>query len=805
MIWNYIKIAFRSLWRNKGFSAINILGLSIGLATCLVIMLFMYHELSYDRFNEKANRIVRVIFVGSVQGEKMKEPHVMPPVAQTLKTDFPEVEEATRLRNAGSPLVSYQGNTFKEDGFAYVDSNFFDVFTLPIIEGNPKTALAQPQSVVITRETAKKYFGTEDPLGKTIEVKGWNKSFTVTGIIREVPAASHFHFSFFASTAGLEDARSVSWMSSEYFTYLVLQKGYDYKKLEAKMPGVIDKYLGPQMQEGMGMTLQEFRAKGNDLGLYLQRLTDIHLYSNLFGDLSPGGDIRYIYIFGAIALFMLLIACINFMNLSTAGASRRAKEVGIRKVVGSGKKQLIGQFLAESVVLTFFSLLIAIVLVQLFFPVFNQLAGKNLGLSIFKSPDLLTGIFLLVLITGLLAGSYPAFFLSSFKPVAVLKGKFMASKNSFSLRSGLVVFQFFISIVLIISTTVVYRQLNYIQDKKLGYQKEQVVVIPDTWILGEKEKLFQQQIMEDSRVVSASISGYVPAGPSSNNNFFLYVKDEAATVKTLNYQVDHLYIPTLGIEMAAGRNFDATMATDSNGIILNETAAKAFGWEKDAIGKTLKRNYKVGDGFAYHVIGVVKDFHFKSLHEAISPLVMTFGGNSGTILVKSKTKDIAGLLGQLKNRWSAFGVETPFSYSFLDDRFRKTYETEQNTGKLLGIFAGLTIFVACMGLFGLAMFTAQQRTKEMGIRKVLGASVGNIVSLLSKDFIKLVIIAFIIASPIAWLIMNRWLQDFAYRTDISAWVFVAAAVLSLLIAFFTISMQSMKSALANPVKSLRTE
>jgi putative ABC transport system permease protein len=765
----------------------------------------MYHELSFDRFNEKADRIVRVIFVGSVQGEKMKEPHVMPPVAQTLKKDFPEVEDATRLRNAGSPLVTYEGKTFREDGFAYVDSNFFDVFTLPIIEGNPKTALSQPQSVVITKETAKKYFGNENPLGKIIDIKSWNKSFKVTGIIKEVPDASHFHFSFFASTTGLEEAKSNSWMSSEFFTYLVLPKGYDYKKLEAKMPGVIDKYLGPQLQEGMGMTLKEFRAKGNDLGLYLQRLTDIHLYSDLFGDLSAGGDISYVYIFGAIALFMLLIACINFMNLSTAGASRRAKEVGIRKVIGSDKKQLIFQFLAESVVLTFISLLIAMLLVQLFFPVFNQLAGKNIGLSIFKNPLLISGVFLLVLITGLLAGSYPAFFLSSFKPVAVLKGKFMAGKNSFSLRSGLVVFQFFISIVLIISTAVVYSQLNYIQEKKLGYTKEQVVIIPDTWILGDKEKLFQQQIMEDSRVVSASVSGYVPAGPSSNNNFFLYVMDEAATVKTLNYQVDQLYIPTLGIEMAAGRNFDAAMPTDSNGIILNETAAKAFGWEKDAIGKTLKRNYKVGDGFTYHVIGVVKDFHFKSLHETISPLVMTFGENSGSILIKSKTTDIASLISKLKDRWSAFGVETPFSYSFLDDRFRKTYEAEQNTGKLLGIFAGLTIFVACMGLFGLAMFTAQQRTKEMGIRKVLGASVGNIVTLLSKDFIKLVIIAFVIAAPIATLIMNKWLQDFAYRTDISAWVFIATALLSLLIAFLTISIQSVKSALANPVKSLRTE
>lgn len=800
-----LKIAVRTLWRNKSFSAINILGLSIGLATCMVIMVFIYHELSYDKFNEKSDRIVRVIFVGSVQGGKMKEAHVMPPVAQTLKADFPEVEDATRLRIAGSPMVSYQDKILKAEGFAYVDSNFFDVFTLPMVAGNPATALSHPESVVITKETAHMYFGNEDPLGKVIHIKSWNKSFTVTGIINEVPSASHFHFSFFASMSGLEEARQNSWMTSEFFTYLVLPEGYDYKKLEAKLPGVINKYLGPQLQQGMGMTLQEFREKGNELGLQLQRLTDIHLRSDATGELSATSDIRYVYIFGAIALFMLLIACINFMNLSTAGASKRAKEVGIRKVIGSGKKQLIWQFLAESIVLTFIALFIAILLVQLFFPAFNQLSGKTLGLSIFRNPALIACIIILVIITGLLAGSYPAFFLSSFKPVAVLKGKITTTKNALSLRSGLVVFQFFISIVLIICTSVVYMQLNYIMNKKLGYQKEQVIVLPDTWILGDKESTYLGQIKKDSRVVSASLSGYVPAGQSFNNNFFLYETDVAAQVKTLHYQVDPDYIPTLGMEILAGRNFNASMFTDSNAIILNETAAKVFGWGKDAIGKNLRTYFKKEDKSTFQVIGIVKDFHFRSLHEPISPLVMTMGNNTGGILVKINTTDIPGFITHLKDQWSDFGLESPFTYAFLDERFRKTYEAEQNTGKLLGIFAGLTIFVACMGLLGLAMFTAQQRTKEIGIRKVLGASVSNIVTLLSKDFIKLVILAFIIASPLAWFIMNKWLQDFAYRTDIGAWVFIAAAGLSMLIAFITISIQSVKSALANPVKSLRTE
>jgi putative ABC transport system permease protein len=806
MFKNHFKIAFRNLLRNKTFSAINIFGLSIGIATCLIIMLFVQNELGYDSYNKKADRMVRVVFRGSVQGEKMKEAMVMPPVAQTLKTDYPEVLESTRLRRYGFPRISYGDKTFKENAFAYADSNFFQVFTLPFLKGDPKTALLQPNAVVISETVAQKYFGSEDPIGKLLNFKDWNTSFKITGVMRKMPVNSHFHFDIFGSMISFAESREPSWMTSEYYTYLVLPENYDYKKLEAKLPQVVKKYMGPQLQKAMGMSLSEFQQKGNSLGLFLQPLKDIHLHSDLNLELEPGSDIRYVYIFSAIALFMLLIACINFMNLSTAGASKRAREVGIRKVLGSLKLELVRQFLVESILLTLLALMLAVCLVFWALPFFNHLSGKNLSLDLFHNLWILPLLLLLGLVTGLLAGSYPAFFLSSFNPITVLKGKFTSGKKNIGLRSGLVVFQFFISIILIVGTTVVYKQLAYIQNKKLGYDKNQVLVVEESYWLGKNQEVFKQELLQDPRVVSVSSSGYLPAGPSYNNNFMVYAESNSSQlVKTLRYDVDHNYISTLGIEMADGRNFSKDFGTDSSAIIINESTAKAFGWEKNAIGHHLTRSENDGTSFTYHVIGVVKDFHFKSLHERISPLVMTLTKNSDNIIIKTKTKDIAGLLSTMKKNWTDLKAEVPFAYTFLDERFNNTYQSEQRTGLLLGIFAGLTIFVACLGLFGLVTFTAEQRTKEIGIRKVLGASVAGIVSLLSKDFLKLVFIAFVIASPVAWFIMNKWLQDFAYRIDISGWVFALAASLAIVITIITMSFKAIKAAMSNPVKSLRAE
>ena len=806
MIKNYFKIAWRNLWRNKGFSAINIIGLAIGITTCLIIMLFVNNELSYDRYNKNASRIVRVYFEGNVQGEKMKESNVMPPVAQTLKADFAEVEAATRIRNYGTPRLIYNDKSFREDAFAFVDSNFLEVFTLPLIQGNAKTALLEPNTIVITNALAAKYFGKEDAMGKIIHFKDEkNTAYKVTGVINEVPVNSHFHFELFASMASLPESKEASWMVSNFYTYLLLKKGYDYKKLEAKLPGVVEKYIGPQLLQAMRMSFKEYKKNGNDLSFHLQPLPDIHLHSDFINDLSAAGDIRNVYIFGAIAVFMLMIACINFMNLSTSGASRRSREVGIRKVLGSMKGALIKQFLTESILITAIALLLALVFIYITLPAFNAIAEQNLTLRFADHPLLIPGLLLFVLFTGILAGSYPAFYLSSFKPVEVLKGKFSLGKGSVSLRSCLVVFQFFISIFLMVSTVVVYMQLHYMQSKKLGYNKEQVMILSDTWMLGNNQEIFYQQLLNDPRIANVSRSGYLPAGQSGNNNFIVSPGEQSSElVKTLRYEVDENYIATLGMQLLQGRNF-STQFNDSDNIILNETAAKALGWKERAVGKSISRSSNQGEKHEYKVIGVIKDFHFRSFHERISPLVMMLAKNQGSMVVKLQTADITGLTASLQKRWKEYGAQEPLSLSFLDERFANTHKAEQKIGLIMGIFAGLTIFVACLGLFGLAKFTAQQRTKEIGVRKVLGASVMQINNMLSGSFLKLVFIACIIAFPLSWWIMNKWLQDFAYRINIGWYVFAIAGFAALFIALVTVSFQAIKAAVANPVKSLRTE
>lgn len=806
MFQNYFKIAWRNLLRNRAFSAINITGLAIGLASCMLISLYVLDELSFDRYNEKADQIVRVIFKGTMQGGKINEAHVMPPTAQTLKADYPEVLEATRLRQAGAPTVIIADKQYTGDYMAFVDSNFFQVFTLPLLKGDKKTALAEPNTLVLTKKMSETYFGSQDPIGRIITFKGSKTPFKVTGMIDKVPENSHFHYEIFASMSSFEDSKSSSWMISEFFTYLVLPKGYDYKKLEAKLPQTVDKYVGPQLKQAMGVTMSEFKKSGNNIGLYLQPLTDIHLHSDFGYDLGNNGDIKYVYIFGAVAMIMLVIACINFMNLSTAAASRRAREVGVRKVMGSQKKELIGQFLLESTLLFSIALVFAIIIGLTALPLFNQLSGKNLNMQFSQISGFLPQLLLFGLIIGILAGSYPAFFLSSFKPISVLKGKVTTEKGSISLRSGLVVVQFFISITLIIGTTVVYQQLKYIQNKKLGYNKDQVLVLPDAWALGKNQDAFKQELLRDQRVVSISSSSFIPAGPSYSNNYMVYPDDKnTQLVKTLRYDVDASYIPTLGMEMASGRNFSKDFGNDSSGVILNETAAAMLGWKNNALDHRITNTNNEGNKGTFRVIGVVKDFHFRSMHEKITPLVMVLSKDTGTMIVKMQAKDVSGLLAQMKRQWNQFKPEAPFSYSFLDERFNNTYQAEQKTGLILGVFSGLTIFVACLGLFGLATFTAQQRTKEIGVRKVLGASIGSIVVLLSGEFLKLVAIALILASPAAWYLMTEWLQDFEYKINIEWWIFGVAGALTVAVALLTVSYQSIKTALIDPVKSIRME
>jgi putative ABC transport system permease protein len=803
MLINYFKIAWRTIKKNKLFSAINILGLSIGIALCFMIMLYVQDELSYDRFNKNADRIARIIFNANINGGKISEAGVMAPVAATLKKDFPEVEDAARLLRAGAQKVTYGNKTFKDDELAIVDPSLFSIFTLPLIEGDAKTALLQPHSIIITRNTAEKYFGKEEAIGKTLGFNNNTDICKVTGVMENMPTNAHFHFDLFATTVGWEPAKSDSWMFGDFHTYLLLKPGTDLKDMESRFPAMVEKYMGPQIQQAMGLSLAQFRTKGNELGFVLQPLTAIHLHSITTTELEPGGSPTYVYIFGAIALFMLLVACINFINLSTASASSRAKEVGIRKVAGSGKFQLIRQFLSESILIAMLALMIGFVLVRLALPAFNNISGKHL---LFDEKPIVAFI-LTGLLVGVIAGIYPAFYLSSFKPIAVLKGKLTPDANSFGLRRSLVVFQFFISVSLVIGTIVVYQQMKYIQHIKLGYEKEQIITIPNSWALGKNEQVYKQEMLKDPRIVHATVSWYKPAGPTNSNNALVYPEGhDNQAMKTVNYHVDDQYIPTLGMQIVAGRNFSKDFATDSLGMIINESATRAFGWNlMNTVGKKLVSvNSDKGTNISFHVIGVVRDFNFNSLHSPISPLLMTYQLEGGLIF-KINTTDVPGLLATMKKRWDAFNTGESFTYSFMDDLYNKTYSAEQKTGTILNIFSALTIFVASLGLFGLATYAAEQRKKEIGVRKVLGASVSQITQLLSKEFLKLVLIASLIAFPVAWWAMNKWLQSFAYRIDISWWIFVLAGFAALIVALLTVSFQAIKAAVANPVKSLRSE
>jgi len=805
MISSYLKIALRSLWNKKAFAAINIFGLAIGLATCMLILLFVQHELSYDRFNKQADRIFRVTIHGRIGGNDINLAGASAPAGPALMRDYPGVEAYTRLSTSGTFLVKSGEKRFLEQRIVFTDSNFFNFFTIPLLKGDANSVLKEPKTVVLTKSTALKYFGRQDPIGKSLEL-GTMGLVRVTGVCEDLPSNSHFHYNFFGSMKSV--TLGEKWLSSGAHTYVMLRKGYPVEKLSAQMPQMVRKYIGPEIQEFLGISYEEYLRKGDNLGFGLQPLTDIHLTSNLENELEGNSNIKYIYIFTAIAAFILLIACINFMNLSTAGSAGRAKEVGVRKVMGSVRKQLMAQFLIESVLVTLFALLVALGLVILILPGFNDLAGKQFDLQTILNPRMVAYALGGCVIVGLLAGSYPAFFLSAFRPVAVLKGSIQAGVKSGWLRNTLVTVQFVVSIVMITGTMVVYQQLRFIQNKNVGFDKEQVLILHDTHLLGGKAKTFKEQLGNLSSVSSVTLAGYLPAGNSNNgNDGFLpeNAENNITPYRFTTYQVDEDYLKTLGIGLVRGRDFSKSFGGDSASVLINEAAAKQFGWE-NPIGKRIRT---IGNGTPesrrfYTIVGVTRDFHFRSMHERIAPLVMFYGGDQYQLALRIKTNDIPALLKTLEKTWKAVS-DNPFAYSFLNERFNSMYESEQRVGKLFGIFAGLAVVIACLGLFGLAAFTTIQRTKEIGVRKVLGASVLSIVSLLSRDFVKLVAIALVIASPLAWYGMHQWLSDFAYKVDIEWWVFLLAGVLAIGVALLTVSFQSIKAALVNPVKSLRSE
>ncbi|WP_461101123.1 ABC transporter permease [Spirosoma koreense] len=806
MIRNYLKITWRNLKRQKTSTSINIAGLAIGLATSILIMLYVQDELAYDRYNQKADRIFRVGLNFQLNGKDLGGPSLGQNAARDLQQEFPEVLKATRIRG-GNEFVSYGTTSFRQDNLLLADSTFFDVFTIPFLKGNPKQALTEPNTVVLTEETAHKYFGNQDPIGKVLSFGSDKRPYRITGVVRNVPSNSHFHFDMLATLVGRDE--KIDWpgwlYNINYQTYLLLPEHYDYKQLEAKLPQLAEKQIGSEIQRWLKLTPKQFRDRGDNFGVFLQPLTDIHLYSK--DESNPRGAILYVYVLTAIAAFMLLIACVNFMNLSTATAIRRSREVGIRKVLGSVKGQLQQQFLMESVLLAMVALLVGGLLVGLALPFFNQLTGKALSMALLTRPVMAAGLVAGTVLVGLLAGSYPAFYLASFTPILVLKGRLLPSRGSFNLRSGLVVFQFFITISMIIATVTADRQLRYMQGQKLGYNREHVLVIHDTDMLRTNEAVFRDQIIRSPQVVMGSISGQVPVGRTNMDNTTVRAKENPDQgVMSRFYFVDPEYIPTLGMRIVQGRNFSKSIPSDASAIVLNETAVQALGWQKNPIGKELiGHTDENGVHIIYRVVGVVSDFHFESLRQKIGPLVMFLGRNSGNILLKTRTNNLPQLLASLKQQWESFSPAAPFSYSFLDDRYEQVYVGEQKIEQVLTLFSSLTIFIACLGLFGLATYTAEQRTKEIGVRKVLGASVASVVALLSKDFLKPILIALVLASPFAWWGMTQWLKEFAYKVTIDWWVFALAGLLAVGIALLTVSFQSIKAALMNPVKSLRSD
>ena len=818
MFKNYFIIAWRSLKKNRLVSFINVLGLALGVATCVVISLYVTEEFSYDRFFTNSDRIYRVTLDAKIGEQTLSEASVMAPVAETFKEEIPDVEISTRVLNIHSNTkVRIGEKVIRKGNTAFVDPNFFEVFDLPFISGDPATALSKPNTVVLTQEQATAVFGNENPINQAINLEGigyytskyidFSGDYTITGVIENIPENSHFDFAMLASMLGNPDAKNQSWLSGNYITYLLLNDGSTADQVEAKFPAITRKYMEDQMKQGMGMDFNEFFEKGNHVFLKLQSLTDIHL-NNQFagkGDFKAGGDIQTVLIYCAIAVFMLLIACINFMNLSTAGASQRAKEIGVRKVMGSGRQDLVFQFLSESLIAVCIAMVLGILMAKLALPFFNNFADKSLSLVYLIQPVVLISLLALVVLVTLMAGGYPAFFLSAFRPIESLKKKISRSNRS-GFRSSLVVFQFAVSVVLIIGTIVVSQQMNYIQNKDLGYDKEQLIVLRDAGLLGEHLDVFRDKLKADRRIKNVTKSAYIPSGPTDTNSQNL-VMDESSSgsLRMIQFGIDEEYIPTMGMDLIAGRNFSLDLGSEESNIIINQTAAKALGIEDDPIGQVFeKMTDNQGGREDVKVVGVVKDFVARSLREPIKPLMMVYNPYYSLIL-KAEKSELDPLLADMESSWNSFNTGEAFHYAFLDELYNETYIQEAKMGSFLTVLSLMTIFVACLGLFGLVTFTAEQRIKEIGIRKVLGSSVNQIMGMLAKDFIKLVSISLIIAFPAGYFFMDMWLENFAYHIDIAWWIYALAAGMTLVIAFGTICLRSVKAALMNPVDSLKSE
>jgi putative ABC transport system permease protein len=806
MFKNYFKTAWRNLTKYKGFSIINIFGLSVGLAIWLIIIMFVRDELNYDKYNDQADRIFRIVADIHVNGNGINGNYAPAPMGPVMVKDYPQIEKAVRIRNLWQMSVKKGFETLIESNCVFADSNLFDVFTLPMIQGNPHTALVEPHTMVISEGIAKKYFNSTNVLGRTM-ITNDTSIDKITGVIKDMPAQSHFHFHFIKSMSEKKFDFPGAWVNPISSVYLLAKPGVTSKDIDQMLSAIVSKYVGPQLQSFVHSSLKDLVKNGDYFRYYSMPLTRIHLHSNILSEFEPNGNIQYVYIFIVISIFILLVACVNFMNLSTALAASRSKEVGIRKVLGSHRSNLIFQFLLESIITSFFSLFSALLIAALLLPYFNQLTGKDFTISsIFKNwmtPTLL----LITIVVGSAAGSYPAFYLSSFQPTQVLKGRISSGFKSGWLRNSLVLFQFVTAIVLIIGTLVIYSQLKYIRNREIGYNRDQLLIINNTKSLGSNAKAFEEEVKKLSGVVSSTMTGFLPnKGGSAPRGYF---KD--ATVKgtgtflLMPWTIDADYISTLGMKITIGRNFSSKMPSDSSCVLINETAARLLGYSVDPINKFI---FTGPDPIVrYSILGIVRDFNANSLRDKIDPIVFHLGEEKSAISFRINTKYIPSLIANIKELYKSEDkmAEQPFIYSFMDDDFKKLYESDERTGKVFISFTIFAILIACLGLFGLVTFAAEQKTNEIGIRKVLGASVKSIVKLLSKDFIMLVAIAALIAFPISWWGMHKWLQDFAFRIDIGLWVFAVAGISAVLIAVVTISFQAIKAALTNPVKSLRTE
>jgi len=801
MIKNYFKIALRNILKYKGYSFINVAGLAVGMACCILILAYIVNELSFDKFHERADDIYRIATRGNIAGRIIEVTTVQAPMGPTLIQDFPEVMNAVRFRRTGNTMFSYEDKRYFESGFLYADNSLFDVFSFRLVQGDPATALEVPYTMVITPEIAQKYFGDEDPVGRIMKMNN-EEDFTVTGVIEKPPSNSHFTFDMLASFETLykRNPQNMVWVGWNYQTYVLLQQGIDAREFDKKFIDFNEKYIGDII-----------KILGGELTNYLQPLTSIHLHSNMENELGVNSDVRYVYTFAAIAVFILIIACINFMNLSTARSANRAREVGLRKVVGAERSMLINQFLGESFFLAVVSVLFALALVRFVQPYFSNLAGRDIDVNIVSNPWIAAGLFTIVLFVGFLAGSYPAFFLSGFRPASVLKGELQKGAKHSRFRSILVVFQFSISITLIIGTIVVLNQLNYMRNKRLGFNKEQQLVIP---IRGGETRgkldVIKSEMLSIGGVLSACGSGMVPGEEYFDTDAYYpegFGSDQSVLMQ--NFYIDDDFLETMGIELAMGRGFSKEIATDAeNAILINETASKRLEWE-NPVGKiiyTLIDSQDLSKRRALTVIGVIKDIHHRSVHHVVEPTVIDFSpDNASRITLKLNAEAIPETMERIRKKWDEIAPYHAFDYFFLDDFYDGLYRSEERLGRIFQSFTLFAIIIGCLGLFGLASYAAEQRTKEVGIRKVLGSSAGSIVLLLCREFIGLVVIANVLAWPVAFFMMKKWLQSFPYQAGMRISTYLLAGTLALVIALLTVSYRAFKAAWTNPVEALRYE